>query len=205
MKLKDILNLARHGELNTLSVKDNNPALVGFVNLGLLELYSMFALYTEEYVIELEEGVTIYGLPSDFMYITGAFEAPPAGSSQNSNPLPINEEGNPLSVNTINFKQVQVPLTTKGSYISIIYVPKPEMVSVDDLEAEVHIPDQLIQPLLNFMAYKGHGGIRADGQGQSDVYYARFRRSCDDIKRQGVAIASDDLSMDVRIYSRGFP
>ena len=45
-----------------------------------------------------------------------------------------------------------------------------------------------------------------DGQQEEgDVYYQRFRRSCDDIKKQGTSIASDDLSMDNRIALRGFP
>ena len=205
MKLSEVINIAKHSELNTLGVRDNTQALISFVNMGLIELYSQFALYTEEYVIPLQTGITIYDLPNNFMYITGAYEAPAIGSPENSKPLPINEEGNPLSVNTINFKQVQVPLSINGTFIGIMYVPKPVTLTEDDLENEVPLPDQLLQPLLNYMAYKAHGAIRTDGQGEGDVYFIRYKRSCDDVKRQGVAIASDDLSMDNRLFYRGFP
>jgi hypothetical protein len=205
MKISDIVSLAKYSELNTLAVKDNVPAIVSFINLGLLELYSQFNLYSEEYMIALVDGQTIYDLPENFMYMTGAFEAPPEGSCQNSLPLPINEENNPLSLNTINYRQVQIPLSTGGAYISVIYTPKPETFTIEDLDEEVPLPDNLIQPLLNFIAYKGHGAIRVEGQGDSDIYFARFRRSCEERKTQGTSMTSDDLSMASRIYSRGFP
>jgi hypothetical protein len=205
MKVSEVVDIAKYSELNTLAVKDNLPAIISFINLGLLELYSQFNLSTEEHLIELEDGVSVYDMPADFMYMTGAFEAPEEGSTYEARPLPINEEGNPFSVNTINFKQVQVPLNATGAYISILYAPKPVSFTPADLDEDIPLPDQLIQPLLNFIAYKGHGAIRVEGQGSSDTYYTRFRRSIDERKNQGVVIASDDLSMDTRIHTRGFP
>lgn len=204
MKLSEAINICKYSELNTLAIKDNSEAIVSFINLGLLELYNTFALKTEEHLIELQDGVTIYDLPPDFMYLTGAFETPDTGF--NSKAVPVNEESNPYSINTINFKQVQVPLTASGAYISLIYVVKPNTMTVDDMDAELPIPDNMVQPLFNFVAYKAHGAVRLDGQqSEGDVYYVRFKRSIDDLKRQGTSIASDDLSMDTRIYTRGFP
>lgn len=204
MKLSEVINICKYSELNTLAIKDNVEAIVSFINLGLLELYNTFALKTEEYLIELQDGVTIYDLPADFMYLTGAFEVPHGNA--NSQAVPVNEEGNPFSINTINFKQVQVPLSPAGAFIGIIYVVKPNTMTAADLDVELPIPDNLVQCLLNFVAYKGHGAIKLDGQQrEGDVYYLRFKRSCDDIKRQGTSIAADDLSMDTRIYTRGFP
>lgn len=205
MKLSEVVNIAKYSELNTLAVKDNTAAIVSFINLGLVELYGIFSLMTEEYIIDLVDGVTIYDLPSDFMFLTGAYEAPPLNSPSDMVPLPVNEEGNPLSINTVNFKQVQVPTSVEGAYISIIYVPKPKVMSPDNLEEELPLPEQLLQPLLNFVAFKGHGAIRLDGQGEGDEYYRRFKRSCDDVKLRGIGIASDDLSMDDRTTYRGFP
>ena len=205
MKLSEAINICKYSELNTLAVKDNLEAITSFINLGLLELYNIFALKTEEFLIELQDGVTIYDLPDDFMYITGAFEVPDNG--ENSKDVPINEEGNPYSINTINFRQVQVPLSMTGSYVSIIYVVKPTYLSATaDLDTELPIPDNMVQPLLNFVAYKAHGAIKLDGQqSEGDVYYMRFKRSCDDLKQRGTAIAADDLSMDTRLSTRGFP
>lgn len=204
MTLQEIINIAKNSELNTLAVKSNDEAIIGFVNLGLIELYAIFGVRTEEHIIELQDGVTIYDLPTDFMYLTGAFEEVPYNSDVNSASVPINEESNPFSINTINYNQVQIPLSHTGNYISILYVPKPTKMTITDLAVELPIPDQLVQPLLNFIAYKGHGAIKTDGQGEADVYFIRFKRSCDDIKKLGTSIAADDLSMHERIYTRGF-
>ena len=204
MNLQEVIDIAKNSELNTLAVRNDDTAIVGFINLGLIELYSIFALRTEEYVINLQDNVTIYNLPSDFMYMTAAYGEVPAGSSEESAALPINEENNPFSVNTISFSQVQVPLSSAGKYVSIMYVPKPVKMSAGDLAAEVPVPDQLIQPLLAFIGYKGHGAIRTDGQGEADIYYLRFKRICDEIRKLGVGIAADDLNMAGRISDRGF-
>lgn len=219
MKVSEVVSLAQKSELRALAVAKDPEAIIQFINLGLLRLYNIFPLKTEEHIIELVEGMSIYDLPDDFMYITGAYESPPEvkhlsgvygdaprGADLNSLPLPINEANNPRSVNTVNFHQVQVPLTIQGAHVGLIYVQKPEWFTEDDLDKEVPLPDHLIQPLLYFIAFKGHGALRVDGQqSEGDVYYARFQRACDELKRQGTSIASDGLSMDSRLATRGFP
>lgn len=206
MKLSTVISMSKYSELNTLAIKNDNEAIIAFINLGLLALYDIFPLRTEEYMIPLVNGVTIYDLPADYMYITGAFEPPPENSLENAKSLPINEETNPLSVNTINFSQVQIPLSITGAYVGIIYVAKPPVFTSADLDQELPIPDQLVQCLLLFVASKAHGGIRLDGQqSEGDIYYARFKRLCDDMKKLGTSIPSDDLNMDSRIRNRGFP
>lgn len=215
MTLQEIIDIAKNSELNTLHVKDNDQAIVGFVNLGLIELYGIFPLRTEEYLIELQSGKTIYDLPSDFMYLVGAYEEVPIGSPDNSNPMPINEENNPFSLNTISYNQVQVPLSVTGSYISLLYVPKPVKMRIDlpapaepnnglGLLEELPIPEQLTTCLLNFIAFKGHGAVNTGVQDEADVYYRRFKASCEDVKTLGIGITPDDLSTAERVKTRGF-
>lgn len=206
MNLSTVISLSKYSELNTLSIKEDTDAIVAFINLGLLQLYNLFPLKTEEALIQLEDGKSIYDLPDDFMYMTGAFEAPFEEWEENSRAVPINEEGNPYSINTINFKQVQIPLSLTGTFVSILYVPKPTLLSASDLSAEVPIPDHLVQCLLLFIAYKAHSGIRIDGQqSEGDIYYGRFLRMCEELKEQGTTIAADDVSMESRYRQRGFP
>lgn len=205
MKLSEFVESVKYSELNTLAIKDDVPAITSFVNLGLAELYRRFSLSSEEHLIELQSGVTIYDLPEDFMYLTGAYEAPNEYSCENSVSLPVNEEDNPLSVNTINYHQVQIPTSITGSYIGLIYVNTPPKMSAEEPDTPLPLPYHLIQALSAFVAYKGHGGIRLDGQSEGDVYFIRFKQICDDLKRSGTAIASDDFNMDNRLALRGFP
>lgn len=201
MKLSEAINIAKFSELNTLNIANNEEAIISLINLAMVELYNLFALETEEEIIPLTPGETIYELPEDFMYMIGAnalFEDKIAE-------LPINEEKNPESVNTVGYNKIQVPFVDKSNTVGILYVKKPPVFTIDNLEEYIPIPPQLYQAMFCYVAYKAHGAIRLDGQSEGDIYFMRFKRICDEIKQRGTAIASDDLSMDDRIYSRGFP
>ena len=201
MTLRELITIAKFSELNTLRIAENDEVVVAFINLGLLELYGLFPLYTEEQILDLEDGKYIYDLNDDFMYMTGAYDVNDAGQVRT---LPINEEANPLSVNTINFRQVQIPSVATGAEIGITYVPKPPKMSQDNQDVEVPLPAALLQPLLNFVAFKAHSGMRADQEGEGSSYERRFLRSIENVRSRGIGIASDDMSMDTKLTQRGF-
>ena len=201
MTLRELITIAKFSELNTLRIAENDEVVVAFINLGLLELYGLFPLYTEEQILDLEDGKYIYDLNDDFMYMTGAYDVNDAGQVRM---LPINEEANPLSVNTINFRQVQIPSVVTGAEIGITYVPKPPKMSPGNQDVEVPLPAALLQPLLNFVAFKAHSGMRSDQEGESNSYERRFLRSIENVRNRGIGIASDDMSMDTKLTQRGF-
>lgn len=201
MTLRELITIAKFSELNTLRIAENDEVVVAFINLGLLELYGLFPLYTEEQILDLEDGKYIYDLNDDFMYMTGAYDVNDVGQVR---VLPINEEANPLSVNTINFRQVQIPSVATGAEIGITYVPKPPKMSQDNQDVEVPLPAALLQPLLNFVAFKAHSGMRADQEGEGNSYERRFLRSIENVRSRGIGIASDDVSMDTKLAQRGF-
>lgn len=204
MTLQDFINTAKYSELNTLNIKDDTSAIITFVNLGIIELYKRFVLKTEEYLVELQEGVTLYDMPSDYMYLIDAYGEVPENATYNSLSLPINEENNDLSINTINYNQIQIPLTVNGAYVSLIYASKPPIFTDSDLSAELPIPDQLITPLLDYIGYRGHAGIDSNMQEEGNVYYLRFEKSCDKVKELGVGIAPDDIEMPNRLFKKGY-
>ena len=213
MKLSDFIRIVKYGELSTLQRGNDYEAITAFVNMGLLALYVKFPLRSEEFLIELQDGQSIYDLPEDFMYMTGAYETADEDSDTTVVTLPINEEGNLYSVNTVNYRQVQIPLSVSGAYVGIIYVARPELLTPDEpteedagIDAEIPLPEQLIEALINYVASKAHGGIVVDGQAtQAATYYRRFERLCDEYDLRGVGIAADDLEMPERKFLRGFP
>ncbi|MCK5613303.1 hypothetical protein KAR91_66140 [Candidatus Pacearchaeota archaeon] len=63
MLLKDIVQQARNGELKNLSPKDKTDEVItGFVDLAMIALYSRFTLVTEEAIITLATGKSVYKL-----------------------------------------------------------------------------------------------------------------------------------------------
>lgn len=209
MIVQDLINLAKAGELQQVAVKDDTATVVSFINLGLTELYKRFQLKTNEHIITLQTGVTIYDMPTDFLNLIAAYDEVPVPSlgfdtGVTMAPIPINEENNPLSINTVSYNQIQVPVISNGAYISIIYAAKPNVVTVDNLSAELDIPDGLIEPLLHYVGYRGHGAINGNIQTEANTHYMRFEASCKKARELGVAIASDDLEMPEKFKNRGF-
>ncbi len=203
MTLQELIDLAKNGELSNLSIKDNMDAILGYVNLGLIELYKRFPIETDEHLIELQDATSIYTMPSDFMWIVSAYDEVPENSDKDTISIPINEEDNPLSINTISWNKVQVPVTTQGAYISIIYTSSPDTYTSSDLLEDIPIPVQMVEPLLHYIGYRAHGAMDGNIQAENNTHYQRFELSCKRIESSGM-FTSDDLSTKDRLDSRGF-
>lgn len=204
MIVQDIINLAKYSEVASTAIKDNNEALILFMNAGLIELYKRFPIVTNEVVIPLVEGTTLYDLPADYMYAMSAYEEVEENGSGIVAEIPINDEYSERSIFFPNHKQVQVPLVANNSYIAIIYVAKPTRYTVNDLAVEVDLPETLIECLLHYIGYKAHLGIRSDGQSENNAHFMRFERSCEKARELGVSHSIEALRAAERLFHRGF-
>ena len=208
MIVQDIISLARHSELSNTALKidngDNTSAILSFINMGMIELYKRFALKTEELVVDLQEGQTIYSLPSNFMYAMSAYKEVSEYSEDREEEIPINDEDEPDSIFFPNHTQVQIPSVIDGAFISIIYVAKPETVTVSTITQELDLPDVLVECLLHYIGYRGHLGIRGDGQSENNAHFGRFERSVMKAKELGVTPSTDSYRMIDRLSNRGF-
>ena len=110
MTVGQVIDLAKVSELNGLGIAGNDAAIIGFLNLGMLELYKRFTLKYEEYIITLDENVSIYTMPADYMWIIAAYGDLDARSGDFVNLIPVNEEDNPASINTSSWNKIQVPI-----------------------------------------------------------------------------------------------
>ena len=203
MTIRQIIDLAKVSELNGLAIGNNDESVLGFINLGVLELYKRFSLRIEEYIIELVDGVDLYTMPANYMWLIAAYGEVDMRSTDTVNELPINEEDNPLSVNTVGWNKIQVPISVTGGYISIIYVASPTVYGLADLGVEVDLPPQMIEPLLAYIGYRANATIDSGVQSEDNAWYIRFDNSCNRIRQESM-INSDDMFMNGRISKRGF-
>ncbi len=204
MTVQEVINLAVKGELKKIAVKSDTDSIVSYINLGMIELYKRFPLDTEEIIITLGEPTlpedsytmvssTIYKMPSDHMYITGAYE-------EDGSEISINKEDDPFSIMTISWNKIQVPVATDGANISIIYVRTPALIGTtdEDLEADIELPAQLIEALLHYVGYRGHGSIDGNIQAENNTHYQRFEASVNRAKVLGVVTQDGPLSRDTK-------
>lgn len=203
MTVRQVLELAKVSELNGLGSASNDEATLGFLNMGVLELYKRFTLKVEEHIITLVENVSIYEMPEDFMWLVSAYGEVDKQSPMLVNVLPINEEDNPLSINTVSWNKVQVPTSSYGSYISCIYVASPYMYLVSDLDNRIDIPLQMVDPLLAYIGYRANSAIDTGVQTEDNAWYIRFENSCTRVRTEGM-MNSNDMFTNGRIDTRGF-
>ena len=204
MIIQDVVDTARYSELSGSSLKDNVEAIILFLNAGLLELHKRFQLDTNEHIITVTEGVDIYPLPEDFLHLVDVYGEVVEGSLDAPPRLPVNDNGNPYSVFLPSYKELQVPRIMVGDKLSVIYAAVPTTYTVDDLGVDLQLPPALIEPLLHYIGYKAHLGIRGDAQAETNTHYLRFDRSCSKARELGIAQSLDSWEMDTRLRTRGF-
>ena len=203
MTVRQVIDLAKASELTGLPAASKDETVLGFINLGVLELYKRFTLSVEEWIIALEDGQSYYTAPEDFMWIIAAYGEVGMDSVQEVNVLPVNEEDNPLSINTVGWNKVQVPLSVTGAYVSIIYAATPEVYSVTDMDNTVNIPPQMIEALLAYIGWRANSTIDTGIQTEDTVWYNRFESSCSRLEVKGF-INANDVVMTNRLNMRGF-
>ena len=203
MTVKQVIDLAKASELTGLPAASKDETVLGFINLGVLELYKRFTLSVEEWIIALEDGQSYYTAPEDFMWIIAAYGEVGMDSVQEVNVLPVNEEDNPLSINTVGWNKVQVPLSVTGAYVSIIYAATPEVYSITDMDKTVNIPPQMIEALLAYIGWRANSTIDTGIQTEDTVWYNRFESSCSRLEVKGF-INANDVVMTNRLNMRGF-
>lgn len=204
MTIQQLINLAKSGKLRNIKVPDETNSILGYINLGLIELYKRFPLRVEEALVTLRDGKVEYKLDhtdpdvsmptdADFMWIAAIYQEVPEGYTKPYSIVPMNEEDNPESVQTVNWNTIQVPVVTNGAYLSIIYVAAPKYYTTDELDENIPVPPQMIEPLLEYIAFQAY--VAADDSDSGyDRYYGRFETSCGRIEQRGM-FNTDDLSM----------
>lgn len=201
MTLQQVVDMAVNGELKSIAAKDDVAGIVQYINLGMIELYKRFPLKMEEHIVALQTGVETYKMPSDFMWIAAAYgEIPIDDQDTIVTQLPVNEEDNPLSVNTVSWNTLQVPQSVTGSYISIMYVAAPKYLTTSDLSKDIELPPQMIEALLHYVGYRAHASMNGNIQAENNTHYTRFEQSCKRIEDRGM-FNTDDLDMTDR-YSK---
>lgn len=199
MRLNEIIKLSKTTALRQVSAKDKtDEVIVGYINLALEDMYSRFTLKTDEIIISLQDGKTLYmldgtdddvtvgGEPIDIDSVLSLMEA-----FDESQSIPINDDNEELGIFTTGYDEIQVPLTAAYSYISIVYKQVPSEVLYETLEGEtvdavIPIPRGLKKALLAYIKYAAFESS-SDTQ-VSAMNMALYEKACDKALEDGVVL-----------------
>ncbi len=210
-----IIANARNRELKNLSPKDKtDEVIVSYINIAMMELYSIFQLRIDELVLNLKAGKTVYKLDGtdpdvykegalytgkDFMTVVNAFNE--------NGEISINNNNDSLSVFTVSYNKIQVPYATTGEHIALMCRTAPtEVVYVDDgsgnaEDVEVELPIHMMEALLSHIGYSAYSSIDTAQEIETDKHMQRFDRACQRLETHGL-IPHDTL--DLNTDRKGF-
>lgn len=226
MTVADVIDDAKYGELSQLGVvkkldnaatkADGEKQILSYINLGLIELYKRFNLRTEETVITMVEGQSLYtldlanvyhdpdnlggyldALPGELNMVLGAF-------NEIGNPYPLNDETDPLSVNTPMYNVIQIPNPVAGEGVFIIYRAAPDRLVWQEDVSLINVPisPALLEALLHYIGYRGHGSVDGSIQAENNTHYMRFDASCKRVTALG--LVTMDALMGNNVQEKGF-
>jgi hypothetical protein len=207
MLVSELIGLAKNSELKQLSISDDDIAVLGYINLGILELHKRFNLVQKEAVITMVEDVFSYRLDgtdnnvemdtanTELLTIDNVYD-------YNGCQLRINDEDDRFSVTTPEYNLLEVPVTTvlDGATLSVIYRASPKFIT--QTNSAVPLPLQFIEALLHYVGYRAHNSINGEVNTENNTHYMRFDKSCKLIRREGL-YTEDSLSTH-KFEDRGF-
>ena len=182
MTVNDVVNQLKYGELRSIAAKDDNFAIVSYINLALQALYNRFTLKTSEQLIPLYDNVVEYALASDIMTIEAIYD-------ENGDEFALDDVNSMFSIQQVDFETIQVPNPNTGATLSVIYKSSPAtLLYIDEtsLDQKVPIPPQLTECLLHYIGYRAHGSMDGNIKAENNTHYMRFVASCDRVEQLGL-------------------
>lgn len=227
MNIADLFERLSYGELSNLSLSvdgggtiepKHHAKVVHFINEGLLSLYSKFELSKKQLLIEMVQGITNYHLEPRYAetqwdsnevpypYIKDLGREKYTGDLikvlevyDEKGQLPLNDIYSVNSVFTPQHKVLQVPHAKDYRSLSVVYQAKHEVLTPDNLEAQIVIPDVLESALLAYIGYKVFSVMNStDSNSKSKEHLANFYRICEE------TIANDLVSSSVSTVNDKF-
>lgn len=233
MNLQECLQDLSYGELSNLSWansgngtirNDKIPTVVGYINEGLLRLYTRFKLQKDFCWIECYENITQYHLSSKHAYMNedstekkyirdtpehlftdNVIKILGVYSSTGNEALPLNNHGERWSVYTPVFDVLEVPYPYDGLELSVDYqASHPVLDFSKNPEQEINLSPALYTALKQYVAYKIHSNMNTqEAVANANKYFQQYQLILQDVVAQDSISESYSQTND-RFYLNGW-
>ena len=209
MNISDVISLAKNAELKQLAVSESedDTAILGFLNLGVLEIHKRFPLIQSKAVITVVEGKTLYSLDGTDTDVTvnlsrNSLLMVDEVHDENSNELGLNDEEDCFGVFTPEYNVIEIPSGTLEftKTITVVYRAAPNFYTTES--TTISLPPQFLECLLHYIGYRGHSSLRGDTKFENNAHYIRFEKSIATIESKGL-FTEESLASN-KFEKRGF-
>lgn len=214
MIVSEVIALAQGTELKQLNIKSDKAAILGFINLGILELHKRFNLVEKEAIITMvadkfnylldgtDADVAIDLSANSLLKITEVWNVETDADTEDYL-LALNEDFNLYSVNTPEYSTIKIPdkVLVPAETLRVVYRASPNFLLHE--KATIPLQPQFLEALLSYIGFKGHDGLRSTDKAPSNnPHYKRFENSCSRVKSQSLHL--DDNLASQKFENRGF-
>lgn len=205
MVISDAITLLKNSELKQFSVKDEPATVLGYINLGILELYKRFVLWESEAVITQAADTSLYTLDgvdanvsidlsdNELIKIERVYD-------EDNLLYILNNEKDPDSLETPRFNSLKVVTIVPDYTMTVIYRATPKFHTADT--ETIPLPPQFFEALFMYTAYKAQTSVKPGERDEANRYYKKFEASCARIAQEGLYIQQDLVSS--KFKQRGF-
>ena len=205
MNVSEAIDILTEAELKQLAVKSDKNAVIGFINLGILELHKRFELLEDYAEVTIADAVTTYTLDgsdpnvsidlSDKQLVLVSRITDMDNVSLFDTTLPKSEKVKLPSYNKLILKDL-----TAGDVLDVTFRAAPKFL-VHEKE-EIPLPPQFFEALFNYVGYRGHSSVKGDIKSENNTHYQRFEKSCGNIEGHDLGVY-ENLESD-KFSERGF-
>lgn len=181
---------------------DKKPYILAFVNEGITRLHSRFPLKTKTLYLEMREGRTEYPLLSkysfmgfkpelaDYPYIRDTPANPFKDDvikilvvyDNKGNRRGLNDNHNPNGLFTPRPDTIQCIRPRHCEVFAVSYQAKHPVITGEDTEQEIDVPDTLIPALKYWVAYGYYTGLNtAESTGKAAEYLQMYEAICKEV------------------------
>ena len=237
MKISELFRQLSFEELSNLSVgtdgtgsieEQKYPQIAGYINEGLLRIYSKFSLLEKDVIIEQVAHITNYHLRPQFAESSNSDERYPYIKDLPDEPFAddvirilevhdsrgheyvLNDKDDPRSLFTPQPFVLQVPAPQAGVALGVSYQARHPKIGVDIrdndamLDEEIDLPFTLEGALKSFIAYKVYSHMNGqENLLKSQEHNANFEGICAEIENRDLVRASFVTSHS-KLQKRGF-
>lgn len=193
--VQEVIDIAKGSFLWNLGVdakKDSTVIL--YINLGVAELYRRFNLSTKVETIITNPDLALYELKSDNVSLLLGIYNSKGRELRQTDVL-----GGTHDYKMINYRSFLLR-DPKDEVLFAVYKASP--IKLTNSSDVIELPDSMIDALVTYVAYMGHGTVNKDNILESSAYAKRFDQACNELENQGyrVSLNTESIPLQFRGY-----
>ena len=185
----------------------NQKKFINYVNLANLALHKRFHLITKTYEMDNPLNGEEFTLPSDFLVPIYAYYA------SDFVEVAIKDDSVKLVQKVDQHVSILIPEpfkavikgtdaeSPKRTQILLKYAAAPKKAKATYTDLKIN--EVYTEALLNYAAYKAHGAISGDMQGENNTYYLRYESSCKQLINSGMW-GNNEIEVNTKLTDNGF-